>query len=158
MRIKTLHPDSHLVTIILSTVYIFFSRAFCGGAWVKVGYGILRVITGMGGIGCNMVSFVLAGEHAGFNTALWVSFGFSLGEVILGIEAFFVRDWRWLQILAHLPLLGKDCRTRKDVTRLTLASVGRTEVVGARVTTMVDQQWQAGGGEDHSRDGLQSEQ
>ena len=72
-----------------------------------MGYGILRVITGMGGIGCYMVGFVLAGEHAGFNTALWIGFGFSLGEVLLGIEAFIVRDWRWLQILAYLPLLGK---------------------------------------------------
>ena len=65
-------------------------------------------MTGMGGIGCYMVCFVLAGEHAGFNTALWISFGFSLGEVILGVEAFIVRDWRSLQILAYLPLLGKE--------------------------------------------------
>ena len=86
-----------------------FSRAFCGGAWGRVGYGILRVITGMGGIGCFMVCFVLAVEHVGFKFTMLIGIAieipFALGEAVFGIEAFLVRDWRSLQILAYLPLL-----------------------------------------------------
>ena len=64
----------------------------------------------MGGIGCFMVSFVLAVEHVGFKFTMLVGIAigisFTIGEAILGIEAAIVRDWRSLQILAHLPLLG----------------------------------------------------
>ena len=76
----------------------------------------------MGGIGCFMVSFVLAVEHVGFKFTMLVGIAigipFSIGEAILGIEAVIVRDWRSLQILAHLPLLGTniyqylDCGTK----------------------------------------------
>ena len=31
---------------------------------------------------------------------------FALGEALLGIEAYFIRDWRTLQIVAYLPLIG----------------------------------------------------
>lgn len=84
-------------------------RAFCGGAWGSVGYGVLRFITGMGGIGCFMVCFVLAVEHVGFKFTMLVGIAieipFALGEALLGIEAVIVRNWRGLQILAYLPLL-----------------------------------------------------
>ena len=57
-----------------------------------------------------MVSFVLAVEHVGFKFTMLVGIAigvsFTIGEAILGIEAAIVRDWRSLQILAHLPLLG----------------------------------------------------
>ena len=85
-------------------------RAFCGGTWGPVGYGILRLITGMGGIGCFMICFVLAVEHVGFKFTMLVGIAieipFAIGEAILGIEALIVSDWRGLQILAYLPLLG----------------------------------------------------
>ena len=73
---------------------------------------LLRFITGMGGIGCYMVSFVLAVEHVGFKYTMLVGIAieipFAIGEAILGIEAVIARDWRSLQILAYLPLLGKN--------------------------------------------------
>lgn len=85
-------------------------RAFCGGRWGHYGYGMLRMTTGMGGIGCFMVSFVLVVEQVGsrFTSLIGVAIEipFALGQVVLGLEAYFVRDWRALQILAHLPLLG----------------------------------------------------
>ena len=85
-------------------------RAFCGGRWGQLGYGLMRVLTGMGGIGCFMVSFVLVVEHVGarFTSLIGVAIEipFALGQGVLGLEAYFVRDWRVLQILAHLPLLG----------------------------------------------------
>ena len=86
-------------------------RAFCGGRWGHQGFGLLRLLTGMGGMGCFMVSFVLAVEHVGSRftslVGVLIEIPFALGQLVLGAEAFFVRDWRALQILAHLPLLGK---------------------------------------------------
>ena len=77
--------------------------------WGSTGYGILRFITGMGGIGCFMVCFVLAVEHVGFKFTMLVGIAieipFALGEAVLAVEALIVRDWRGLQILAYLPLL-----------------------------------------------------
>ena len=32
---------------------------------------------------------------------------FALGEALLGAEAYFIRDWTTLQIVAYLPLLCK---------------------------------------------------
>ena len=65
----------------------------------------------MGGIGCFMVSFVLVVEHVGarFTSLIGVAIEipFAIGQGVLGMEAYFVRDWRALQILAHLPLLGE---------------------------------------------------
>ena len=89
----------------------FLIRAFCGGRWGAYGYGVTRILTGMGGIGCFMVSFVLVVEHVGarFTSLIGVAIEipFAIGQGVLGLEAYFVRDWRALQILAHLPLLGK---------------------------------------------------
>ena len=84
-------------------------RAFCGGDWGYHGFGLLRFITGMGGIGCFMVCFVLAVEHVGFKFTMLVGIAigipFALGEAALGVEAVLVRSWRGLQVLAYLPLL-----------------------------------------------------
>lgn len=58
-----------------------------------------------------MVSFVLAVEHVGSRfTALIgvaIEIPFALGQAVLGLEAYLLRDWRVLQVVAHLPLLGK---------------------------------------------------
>ena len=86
------------------------SRAFCGGSFGLYGYAILRFLSGMGGIGAFVTAFVLAVEHAGsrFTMVLGVAImiPFSMGEVALGLAAYLVRDWRLLQIVTHLPLLG----------------------------------------------------
>ena len=91
-------------------IFPYLYRAFCGGRWGHFGYGFMRVLTGMGGIGCFMVAFVLVVEHVGsrFTSLIGVAIEipFAIGQGVLGLEAFIVRDWRALQILAHLPLLG----------------------------------------------------
>jgi len=98
-----------LIAVMTVSLSGFFG-AFCGGRWGQLGYGLMRVLTGMGGIGCFMVSFVLVVEHVGarFTSLIGVAIEipFALGQGVLGLEAYFVRDWRVLQILAHLPLLG----------------------------------------------------
>ena len=59
-----------------------------------------------------MICFVLAVEHVGYKFTMLVGIAieipFAIGEAVLGIEAVIVRNWRGLQILAYLPLLGND--------------------------------------------------
>ena len=96
------------------------SRAFCTGNGIRVHletgwgihlFGLLRFITGMGGIGSFVVAFVLLVEHVGRKVCLIMSIcqdgnyflqfttlvgiaieiPFALGEAFLGLEAFFIR-------------------------------------------------------------------
>lgn len=87
-----------------------FLGAFCYGPLGLHFYAFLRFITGMGGIGCFMVCFVLAVEHVGFKYTMIIGIAieipFAIGEMILGLEAYFVRDWRTLQIIAYLPIIS----------------------------------------------------
>ena len=66
-------------------------------------------MTGMGGIGCFMVSFVHAVEFIGptYTTifGITIAIPFAIGEVILGLEAYLIRDWFPLQLVAFAPLL-----------------------------------------------------
>ena len=39
---------------------------------------------------------------------------FTLGEALLGLEAYFIRDWKTLQVVAHLPLLCEDRLINKN--------------------------------------------
>ena len=90
------------------------SVAGFSGAWATGPYGVyifsvLRFLTGVGAMACFMISFVLIVEHVGSKytmlVGIWIDIPFAVGEAILGLEAFFIRDWRRLQMVAHLPLL-----------------------------------------------------
>jgi len=82
------------------------------GAFMKTagGFGFFRFLTGMGGIGTFMVTFVLAVEFVGprYTTFIGIAIEipFALGEMLLGLEAYYIRDWRTLQMVAYLPLLA----------------------------------------------------
>lgn len=73
------------------------------------GFGFFRFITGMGGMGCFMVTFVLAVEYVGFKYTMligvMIEIPFALGEILFGIEAILIRDWYTLQLVAYLPLI-----------------------------------------------------
>ena len=75
------------------------------------GYAISRFLAGMGGIGGFVTAFVLAVEHAGSRFTMLIGVAimipFALGEASLGLAAYLVRDWKLLQIITHLPLLGR---------------------------------------------------
>merc|ERR1719431_1630426 len=97
-----------MVAVITVSLSGFFG-AFCSGPMGLHGYAFLRFLTGMGGIGCFMVCFVLAVEHVGYKYTMLIGIAieipFALGEALLGFEAYFIRDWTTLQIVAYLPLL-----------------------------------------------------
>ena len=81
-------------------------RAFCTGEGSVHSFGLLRFITGMGGIGSFIVCFVLLVEHVGYKVTgpqsfmpsqfttlvgITVEIPFALGEALLGLEAFYIR-------------------------------------------------------------------
>jgi len=99
-----------LMLSVLSVAIPGFLGAFCYGPMGLHFYAFLRFITGMGGIGCFMVCFVLAVEHVGYKYTMLIGIAieipFAIGEMILGLEAYFIRDWKTLQIVAYLPVLA----------------------------------------------------
>ena len=61
----------------------------------------------MGGIGSYVVAFVMAVEYCGQKFTMFVgiiiAIPFALGEVLLGLEAYYIRDWVTLQIVSSIP-------------------------------------------------------
>ena len=72
-------------------------------------YGFLRFLTGIGGNAFFMVTFVICVEYVGpkytMLSGLIIEIPFALGELVLGLEAYFIRDWVTLQLVAHTPVL-----------------------------------------------------
>ena len=64
-------------------------------------------VLGIGCVGCSVPAFVMAVEYSGktFRTYLGMAFAipFAIGELILGLEAYYVRDWFTLQVAALVP-------------------------------------------------------
>ena len=64
-------------------------------------------ILGLGGAGCFVSSFVIAIEYSGrkFTTYLGIAFAipFAIGELLLGLQAYYLRYWDTLQIVSMVP-------------------------------------------------------
>ena len=80
----------------------------------RIVFALLRITCGMGGIGCYMIPSVMAAESTlsqyKILTTMVVGIAFVTGELILVMEAYFIRDWFTLQLVTHVPtilLLGK---------------------------------------------------
>ena len=75
----------------------------------RVLFGILRITCGMGGMGCYMVPAVISAEatlpkHKIITTTV-PAMAFPVGELILALEAYLIRDWITLQLVAFSPML-----------------------------------------------------
>ena len=61
----------------------------------------------MGGIGTYVVAFVIAIEYTGLKFTMFVGIligiPFPIGEFFLGMEAYYIRDWKILQVATSLP-------------------------------------------------------
>ena len=102
------------MTALMIAILFVVVSALLGAVIPTLGaFGFFRFITGMGGMGCFMVTFVIAVEYVGFKYTMLIGIvievPFALGEILLGIEALYIRDWYTLQLVAYLPwavLLG----------------------------------------------------
>ena len=79
----------------MTSVEAFTFFRFLTGFWIKGLYGM---------------AFILSVESVGQKFAAFIGLAlgipFAIGELILGLEAFFIRDWRTLQLFVHIPVLG----------------------------------------------------
>ena len=77
---------------------------FVIGAFVETpeAFGFFRLTTGFSVSGLYLMSFIMTVEIVGAKFAAFfgiaTSIAFALGELILGLEAYFIRDWRTLQV------------------------------------------------------------
>ena len=70
-------------------------------------YIVARFVTSMGGMGIFITAFVLVMEFVGPSYRTICGFGveipFALGEIYVGLLAYFIRDWRYLQTAIAAP-------------------------------------------------------
>ena len=75
----------------------------------KIIFGFLRILHGIGGQGCALVSYVISAESSLPKYKVSLMFipgiGFQIGELMYAIEAYFLRDWVPLQLASHIPIL-----------------------------------------------------
>ena len=96
-----------MTALMLALIFVVVSALLGAVIPTLGGYGFFRFITGMGGMGCFMVTFVIAVEYVGFKYTMLVGIvievPFALGEILLGVEAYYIRDWYTLQLDSYLP-------------------------------------------------------
>ena len=75
----------------------------------RIVFAFLRILHGMGGHGCAMVSYVASAESSLPQYKVLLMFipgmGFQVGEFIYAIAAYFIRDWIPLQLATCVPIL-----------------------------------------------------
>ena len=74
-------------------------------------YGLFCIGSGACGVSANNVlSYLYLSVCSQYTMLIGIAIEipFALGEALLGIEAYFIRDWTTLQIVAYLPLLCKN--------------------------------------------------
>ena len=105
---NNIHETRQSDTMYYLFIYLFSTLQVSGSGFLGAfmndmhGYGFFRFLTGIGGIACFMVTFVICVEYVGVKytmlTGIAIEIPFALGEIVLGIEAYLVRDWFTLQI------------------------------------------------------------
>lgn len=74
-----------------------------------ISFGIMRFLSGVGAKGLFMIAFVLCVEFTGPKYSAYLGIAieipFALGEMVLGLQAYFVRDWMQLQLVAYAPII-----------------------------------------------------
>ena len=96
-----------LTALMISMIFIVLSGLFCALIPTLGRYEFIRVIAGMGHMGCFMVIFVIAVEYVWFKytmlIAIVIVIPFGLGVIILEIETYYIRDWYTLQLVDYVP-------------------------------------------------------
>ena len=95
--------------MVLSVILMSVTGTLSGLAGVAPLYGVLRFGTGMGAMGCIMTAYIMGLENTTpshiVKTNAMIQLGFMFGQQLYTLEAYFLREWRVLQIVAHAPLI-----------------------------------------------------
>lgn len=72
-------------------------------------FALFRILIGMGSIGCFIVPYVMVVESTSPQYVivflLLLGLGWTAGELLLDLEAYLIRDWFILQLVAFAPIL-----------------------------------------------------
>lgn len=75
----------------------------------EVLFGIMRFLSGVGAKGLFMIAFVLSVEFTGQKYSAYlgvaIQIPFALGEMVVGFQAYFIRNWVYLQLAAYAPII-----------------------------------------------------
>lgn len=97
-----------LKALVLSVIFVSGAGTLSAFVNNRVLFSLLRIVTGMGGMGCFMVPYVMAAESSlpiyTVTMTIAASWGFVAGELVLAWEAFNFRDWYSLQLMAYAPM------------------------------------------------------
>jgi len=93
--------------IVLGSLLISTSGLVCALAPNYPIYLMGRFVTGIGAVGTLMIAFILAVEFIGVKhrtfVGIMIQFPFAFGLCTTGVMAYFIRDWRYLQVAVTLP-------------------------------------------------------
>ncbi len=94
----------------ISIILVGGAGVLCAFVSDRTLFGLLRILTGMGGMGCYMVPYVIAAESSlpsfTVRSTLTTGSGFVIGELIFALEAYFIRDWVTLDLVVYAPMLA----------------------------------------------------
>ncbi|XP_071956982.1 organic cation transporter protein-like [Antedon mediterranea] len=86
------------------TLVFGIATAFAPGYWW---FTVFRTIVGFSNIGIYLAAFTIATELVGPSkrtfAGMVINFYISSGFILYGVLAYFIRDWRWLQLTITLP-------------------------------------------------------
>ena len=98
-----------LKALVLSIFLVGGSGLLAAFVQNRIVFALLRITTGMGGMGSFMVPAVIAAEATlpdyKIYTTMCSGFGFVIGELVFALEAYHIRDWITLQLVAYTPML-----------------------------------------------------
>jgi MFS family permease len=97
---------SVLFPSVIMVMVLTFVMSFVKAVWLIL---LLRIATGIFEGGSILTMFVLATELVGptkralSGTLVW--FYFTIALMVIGLKAYFIRDWRWLCIISIVPFV-----------------------------------------------------
>lgn len=95
--------------LLLSILLVSVAGSLCALQPPLIVLGILRVICGMGGVGAFICGYVIVVEMVtpkySIQMNMLISIGFVIGSMILTGLSFFIREWKYLQLAIHMPLI-----------------------------------------------------
>ncbi|CAL4132128.1 unnamed protein product [Meganyctiphanes norvegica] len=93
--------------LIVSVLLLGFGGVLSAVSTNYIMFLAMRFFAGAGGVGLFTVSFVLAIEYIGEKwrtlCMIMIQAPFALGEATVGVMAYFIREWRWLQLALTTP-------------------------------------------------------
>lgn len=104
-----LHRFGRMVALLTSVVLLSVAGSFIVFLESQILFGLFRFLAGMGGAGVFIISFVLIMEMTTPTNVVFITtlmkMGLIIGGSIIAIEAYFIRDWKLLQLVSHVPIL-----------------------------------------------------